>query len=541
MPYPPVRADRNGPEVTHRIPIRKKDNLRHVRKITAKLAENTVKMKFDFKRAVRGLRQSQEPAIPPTKPDTWEDDISRKAISSDGHTLVAYIPGLLQSSMVERLNTKLMAYAKVNVPHIGKSATSADKVGKYVCRKGETAGEIRLARGWYALGQENKGMLMPSKDSMSTGTILSSTMQLYQELTPVSQRVNEAIYRADPDFHANLVRLREAQETKHPVMKAFNAVDPLLFEGRELLFNRKSGLHTDSQDPLGAYAGLLAAGSFTGGYVHLPQLNLRDTQHPEMGRFTLARIGFMVGTVVCAQDPPPPNDPPHHLQRTPARPSTPPTTLLAPPAPKDGAIRANANPFRRQHRRMCPAGPPPGDSRKCESLSSSGMSSALSRPTPLNDPPHRFQRTPTCPSTAPNLPLGPPASMAGASWCLLLEIACDTILSGKAKVMIAGGFDDISNLRPTEMSRLATTSRAGFMEAQGTGVHIIMNAKTALELGAPIRGILAFSSTSTDKAGRSVPAPGKGALRVAREVPSKHPLPILDVAYRSRQVSFCRT
>ncbi|GLB40343.1 putative protein with domain of unknown function (DUF1729) [Lyophyllum shimeji] len=144
-----------------------------------------------------------------------------------------------------------------------------------------------------------------------------------------------------------------------------------------------------------------------------------------------------------------------------------------------------------------------------------------------------------------------------------LEIACDTISSGKAKVMIAGGFDDISeegsyefaNMKatsnaetefamgrePTEMSRPATTSRAGFMEAQGTGVHIIMNAKTALELGAPIRGILAFTSTSTDKAGRSVPAPGKGALTVAREVPSKHPLPILDVAYRSRQLAFRRT
>lgn len=100
-----------------------------------------------------------------------------------------------------------------------------------------------------------------------------------------------------------------------------------------------------------------------------------------------------------------------------------------------------------------------------------------------------------------------------------IEIACDTILSGKAKVMIAGGFDDISeegsyefaNMKatsnaetefamgrePTEMSRPATTSRAGFMEAQGTGVHIVMSAKTALEIGAPIRGVLAFTSTST--------------------------------------------
>ncbi|KAF8656258.1 hypothetical protein AX16_002694 [Volvariella volvacea WC 439] len=143
-----------------------------------------------------------------------------------------------------------------------------------------------------------------------------------------------------------------------------------------------------------------------------------------------------------------------------------------------------------------------------------------------------------------------------------LEIACDTILSGKAKIMIAGGFDDISeegsyefaNMKatsnaetefamgrePTEMSRPATTTRAGFMEAQGTGVTIVMNAKTALELGCPIRGILAFTSTSTDKAGRSVPAPGRGALTVAREVPSKHPLPLLGLDYRVRQLAFRR-
>ncbi|KAJ7227399.1 fatty acid synthase [Mycena pura] len=143
-----------------------------------------------------------------------------------------------------------------------------------------------------------------------------------------------------------------------------------------------------------------------------------------------------------------------------------------------------------------------------------------------------------------------------------LEIACDTISSGKAKVMIAGGFDDLSeegsyefaNMKatsnaetefamgrePTEMSRPATTTRAGFMEAQGTGVHIVMSARTALDLGCPIRGILAFTSTSTDKAGRSIPAPGLGPLTVAREVSSKHPLPILDLAYRSRQLAFRR-
>ena len=68
--------------------------------------------------------------------------------------------------------------------------------------------------------------------------------------------------------------------------------------------------------------------------------------------------------------------------------------------------------------------------------------------------------------------------------------------------MIAGGFGDISEegsyefamgREPTEISRPATTTRAGFMEPQGTGVHILMSAWAALELGAAIRGIIAFT------------------------------------------------
>lgn len=35
------------------------------------------------------------------------------------------------------------------------------------------------------------------------------------------------------------------------------------------------------------------------------------------------------------------------------------------------------------------------------------------------------------------------------------------------------------------------------MEAQGSGVQVLMSAKTALELGAPIRGIIGFTSTSS--------------------------------------------
>jgi fatty acid synthase subunit alpha, fungi type len=115
-----------------------------------------------------------------------------------------------------------------------------------------------------------------------------------------------------------------------------------------------------------------------------------------------------------------------------------------------------------------------------------------------------------------------------------VEIGYETILSGKARIVIAGGYDDFQeegsyefgNMKatsnaedeiahgrtPREMSRPTTTTRNGFMESHGAGIHILMQAKLAVEMGVPIRGIIAMTSTATDKEGRSVPAPGRGTL-----------------------------
>ena len=147
-----------------------------------------------------------------------------------------------------------------------------------------------------------------------------------------------------------------------------------------------------------------------------------------------------------------------------------------------------------------------------------------------------------------------------------LDIGCETVLSGKAKICIVGGYDDFreegsyefgnmnatSNTTeefehgrtPSEMSRPATTSRSGFMEAQGAGIQVIMSAELAIKMGVPIYGILAFTATATDKIGRSVPAPGKGILTTAREHhSSKTSLKnskIMDIKYRKRQLDLRR-
>jgi 3-oxoacyl-(acyl-carrier-protein) synthase len=59
-------------------------------------------------------------------------------------------------------------------------------------------------------------------------------------------------------------------------------------------------------------------------------------------------------------------------------------------------------------------------------------------------------------------------------------------------------------------------------------------------MGCAIQSIVAFTSTSTDKAGRSIPAPGRGVLSVAREITPKQSLRVLDIDYRGRQLAFRR-
>ncbi|KAJ2881012.1 fatty acid synthase alpha subunit Lsd1, partial [Coemansia aciculifera] len=152
-----------------------------------------------------------------------------------------------------------------------------------------------------------------------------------------------------------------------------------------------------------------------------------------------------------------------------------------------------------------------------------------------------------------------PAVGACATSVLSIDAAIETIQSGKAKVMIAGSVDDFveessvefANMgatsnsveefargrTPSEMSRPCTSTRNGFMEGHGAGIVTLMSASAAIEFGAPIYGIIAMSSTATDKQGQSVPAPGKGVLTSAREAcEGNQPSRLLNFDYRRRQL-----
>lgn len=121
---------------------------------------------------------------------------------------------------------------------------------------------------------------MPAGDMLSSGMILSETCELFKSLELVSHCVNTVLKIVDPIFHTNLMHLHTMMKQKYAIAKCMNAIDPLLLESQEVLYNRLSGLHFDRQDPKLAYAVLLMAGSFKGGHIWILLLKLRIRLEP---------------------------------------------------------------------------------------------------------------------------------------------------------------------------------------------------------------------------------------------------------------------
>ena len=157
---------------------------------------------------------------------------------------------------------------------------------------------------------------------------------------------------------------------------------------------------------------------------------------------------------------------------------------------------------------------------------------------------------------------GPIKTPVGACATALesINMGYETIITGEARICLVGGCDsfqeetarEFGNLKatsnpkseaaqgrvPKEMSRPNTSTRSGFVESEGCGIQVLTTARLALDMGLPIRGIIALATTASDKIGRSVPAPGQGILVNAREELLHYKPQLLDPAYRKRQLEY---
>ena len=127
---------------------------------------------------------------------------------------------------------------------------------------------------------------------------------------------------------------------------------------------------------------------------------------------------------------------------------------------------------------------------------------------------------------------------ACATAAVSVEEAVDKIATGKALAVVAGGFDDLTpegvigfadmqatadsafmeemGFAPCEMSRSNDQRRKGFVESQGGGTILVLRGDVALELGLPVRAVVAYAGSFGDGVQASIPAPGLGALACVR-------------------------
>jgi fatty acid synthase, bacteria type len=127
---------------------------------------------------------------------------------------------------------------------------------------------------------------------------------------------------------------------------------------------------------------------------------------------------------------------------------------------------------------------------------------------------------------------------ACATAAVSVEEGVDKIRLGKAELVVAGGFDDLTleaiigfgdmaATADTEMmrakgitdgrfSRANDRRRLGFVESQGGGTILLARGDLAVKMGLPVLAVVAYAQSFADGVHTSIPAPGLGALGAGR-------------------------
>ncbi len=127
---------------------------------------------------------------------------------------------------------------------------------------------------------------------------------------------------------------------------------------------------------------------------------------------------------------------------------------------------------------------------------------------------------------------------ACATAAVSVEEGVDKIRLGKAELVVAGGFDDLTleaiigfgdmaatadtammrgrGIHDSKLSRPNDRRRLGFVEAQGGGTILLARGDLAVKMGLPVLAVVAYAQSFADGVHTSIPAPGLGALGAGR-------------------------
>lgn len=114
-----------------------------------------------------------------------------------------------------------------------------------------------------------------SKPQLGSCVNYSACALVVSEISLLSERVNETLRCLDPEAHTSHQELAQSLSKAYPHVRARAAIDPILFQGRSIIFNRQTPNHFDTKDPKLGWNPLTVAGAFTGGRLRIRRLGLR--------------------------------------------------------------------------------------------------------------------------------------------------------------------------------------------------------------------------------------------------------------------------
>ncbi|KZP15414.1 hypothetical protein FIBSPDRAFT_867352 [Athelia psychrophila] len=244
------------------------------RKVNKAQVNYSVFKDFDFETAVK----RRPNPIPPTL-TLWDDDIPRSAQSADGINMAFYLPQFMTRNWTHTITEDLIHFGRYrSSPHFNMKAGDT---AKYIKRGDELRGGLACVRGWNAIGSKRTpDKYKVAKEMVSTAEAHGNATDLLLDLGIVSHHCNAFLFHADRTHHDDALALRNIACNRIASQTALATIDPLIYEGREILFNRVSGEHTDTQDPPFAWAILAAFGHNTPVILTLSQLNLQMLFEP---------------------------------------------------------------------------------------------------------------------------------------------------------------------------------------------------------------------------------------------------------------------
>jgi len=120
-----------------------------------------------------------------------------------------------------------------------------------------------------------------STDFIKSGSQFSTTTTVLAKMKSLSLLVNTMLEKIDKNQFEALTSLQTKISRRYPIVKALSSIDPLIMEGRAIMFNRKTPSHTDRLDPFHAWATMITFGNFTeGGECRIQRLKLRIRYFP---------------------------------------------------------------------------------------------------------------------------------------------------------------------------------------------------------------------------------------------------------------------